>query len=325
MFTKASLRLSAWYVAILMALSVTFSVWVYTEAMNEVRSGLNAQLLRPFANLLPRQEVVNYLDQQYDASRVRVAGSLVLLNIGVLLTGSVVSYFLARRTLQPIEDVLEAQNRFTADASHELRTPLTAMKTEIEVALRDKSLSATEARALLASNSEEIDRLSNLADGLLVLARTSEKPALERVELDDLAAKVVKRLRPLAQKANMTVQLDAVPLAAQAEPSHVERIICILVENAIKYGEPKSTVILALASQDGQACVSVHNIGEPIAAADLPHIFERFYRADASRGKTSGHGLGLAIAQKLAVSIGGTLAAKSDKTGTTFTLRLSRV
>jgi two-component system sensor histidine kinase CiaH len=325
MFTKASLRLTAWYVAILMALSLTFSAWLYSETMNEVRSGFNAQLLRPYANLLPRQDVITYLDEQYNASRMRVIGSLVLLNAGVLVAGSVISYALARRTLRPIEDALEAQNRFTADASHELRTPLTSMKTEIEVALRNQNLSAKDARELLASNVEEIDRLSQLASGLLVLARTGDKTELSPVAIDDIAKKVTKRFEPAAKARRIKIQSQLTAIKAAANGAHVDAIAGILIDNAIKYGDEKSVITVAVAKYDNQACLTVHNQGKPIAPDDLPRVFDRFYRVDSSRtgGKASGYGLGLAIAQTLAKSMNGVIAIKSDKSGTAFTLRLA--
>ena len=324
MFTEASLRLTAWYVAILMALSLTFSSWVYIEATNEIKTSLNAQTAHPLVKLLPNDEVARYLERQYNDSRARIVGSLVLLNVGVLVAGSFISYFLARRTMQPIEDALEAQNRFTADASHELRTPLTTMKTEIEVALRDKQLPVAEARQLLASNVEEIDRLSKLAEGLLILARTGDKPELTKVTLQDIAQKAAKRFEHTAAHKNITIRTQLVPLAAQADESHVDGIIGILLDNAIKYSPPKSTVTLAITRQDGNACVSVHNTGPAISQEDIPHIFERFYRADTAR-TTDGYGLGLSIAHKLATHMNGSIAVKSDESGTTFTLRVSAV
>lgn len=325
MFTKASLRLTAWYVAILMALSLMFSGWLYTEATHEVRSSLSAQLLRPFSNLLPKDEVAAYLDQQFDASRWRIIGSLTLMNVGVLITGSFISYFLARRTLQPIEDALDAQNRFTADASHELRTPLTSMKTEIEVALRDPSLPATEARALLQSNVEEIDRLTNLSDGLLILARTGDKPELKKVEVADIAKKAIRRFGPPAKAKKMTLTAQLVPAVGMADATHLDMLAGILLDNAIKYAPRSSTVTIATAIQDGNVCLTVHNEGPAIPEKDLPHIFERFYRADTSRtsGHVAGHGLGLSIAHKLVTNMGGTIAVRSTKKdGTTFTARV---
>lgn len=326
MFTKATVRLTAWYVAILMALSLVFTSWLYAEATQEVRTGLSAQLLRPIVGILPRQDVNNFLDKQYNASRTRIIGSLVLLNVGVLCAGSVLSYLLARRTLRPIEQALHAQNRFTADASHELRTPLTTMKTELEVALRDPNLTTKETQTLLKSNVEEIDRLSHLADGLLILARTGDKPTLVPLPLEPITAKTLSRFTILAMQKHVTLTYHKAAITVLGDASQIDTVVGILLDNAIKYCAEKSTVTLALATQDGHACITVHNQGPGISAEDLPHIFDRFYRADTSRtkGATPGHGLGLSIAQKLADTMGGSIAVKSDTaTGITFTLRVA--
>lgn len=325
MFNKTYIRLTAWYVAILMALSLTFSAWLYMEATQEVRTGLNAQLLRPFVNVLPRDEVTAYLNNQYDASRMRIVGSLVLLNLGVLVAGSLLSYFLARRQLQPIEHALESQNRFTADASHELRTPLTTMKTEIEVALRDDKLPVKDAKDLLKSNEEEIDRLSKLVDGLLVLARNSDKPEVTSIGLAPITHKAVDRFEPIAKHRHIKLERQIADFSALADPQHVDTILGVLLDNAVKYSPQKSTVVTALAVYDNAACLTVHNEGPGISPDDLPHIFERFYRADTSRtgGQKAGHGLGLSIAEKLAHNMNGTIAVRSSaKSGTTFTVRL---
>lgn len=324
MFTKASLRLTGWYVAILMVLSLTFSGWLYAEATKEVRAGLNAQLLRPYSNLLPRGEVESYLNKQFDDSNTRILGSLALMNTGVLIAGSFVSYALARRTLEPIERALAAQNRFTADASHELRTPLTTMKTEIEVALRDKSFSADDAKELLKSNVEEIDRLSKLSNDLLVLARATEKPKLTKVSVYEIAQKACDRFEAVAKPKHIKIERQIAPVSAAAEAAHVDTILNILLDNAIKYAPKGAVITVAANEQDNHVALTVHNSGSQITKKDIKYIFERFYRADTSRtgGAKAGHGLGLSIAQKLTDGMNGKLAAKSDESGTAFTLWL---
>ncbi len=326
MFTKASFRLTAWYVAILMVLSLVFSVWLYTEASKEVSASLNDQRSRPYSNLVPPDEMDTYISQQTNASRWRIIGSLALMNVGVLVAGSFVSYFLARKTLQPIEQALDAQNRFTADASHELRTPLTAMKTEIEVALRNNALSTEDVKGLLESNVEEIDRLSKLANDLLILARVNEVAELKKVAVSEIAHKTCARFKVMADAKNIKIKQQIAPVHAMADESRIDTVLGILLDNAVKYSPEKADVTVAVATHDNQACLTVHNTGSYILAKDLPHVFERFYRADAARSsrKTAGHGLGLSIAQKLAANMSGTITVASSKEkGTTFTLRLA--
>lgn len=329
MFRSAYIRLTGWYVVILMALSLAFSVWVYHEAMNELRMGLNGSFIMQFqergVRLVP-DEVRDAIEQQYRNTHGRIVFNLVVLNIGVLAVGACAAYALARRTLRPIEEAVEAQNRFTADASHELRTPLAAMKTEIEVTLRDQNVSKTELRELLQSNLEEIDRMSDLAQGLLTLARPGEAPVLAALPAKPVVAEVLQRLQPLADAKNIAIDAKLVEFDVVADAKAAGTIISILLDNAIKYSPADSRITVSMKRKDGNGFISIKDQGPGIAADDLPHVFDRFYRADSSRTKekVAGHGLGLSIAQKLVAGLGGTIHAKSKVgKGSEFTLRLN--
>lgn len=329
MFRSAYIRLTGWYVVILMALSLAFSVWVYHEAMNELRMGLNGSFIMQFqergVRLVP-DEVRDAIEQQYRNTHGRIVFNLVVLNIGVLAVGACAAYALARRTLRPIEEAVEAQNRFTADASHELRTPLAAMKTEIEVTLRDQNVSKTELRELLQSNLEEIDRMSDLAQGLLTLARPGEAPVLAALPAKPVVTEVLQRLQPLADAKNITIDANLTEFNVVADAKATGTIISILLDNAIKYSPANSRITVSMKRKDSSGFISIKDQGPGIAADDLPHVFDRFYRADSSRTKekVAGHGLGLSIAQKLVAGLGGTIHAKSKVgKGSEFTLRLN--
>lgn len=327
MFTKASLRLAGWYVAILLSLSLAFSVWVYNEASSELQQGFKGPVTVWLGSngVDPDEALQQVFNQQVTAGQQRVTGRLILLNLGVLLVGGAASYWLARRTLRPIEAAVEAQNRFTADASHELRTPLAAMKTEIEVALRDPKLSPTETKDLLRSNLEEIDRMSELSQGLLTLARDDKPPRLVAVNAEKVMSGVIERLQPLAASRNITIEQQLEPIKVLADTKSVDCIIGILLDNAIKYSPEKTVITIRSQRQDGHALLAVEDQGHGIKPSDIDHIFERFYRADASRSKqyVAGHGLGLSIAHKVAESLHGTILVQSKLgKGSIFTLRL---
>lgn len=329
MFRSAYIRLTVWYVAILMALSLAFSVWVYREAMNELRMGLNGPFVMQFQpgdDAPVPEKVRNAIEKQYRDTHGRIVFNLVTLNIGVLAVGAIASYALARRTMFPIEEAVEAQNRFTADASHELRTPLAAMKTEIEVSLRDPAITKDELRELLRSNLEEIDRMSGLAQGLLTLARPGEAPALAALPARPVVEEVVQRLRPLADAKKINLDTHLADFDVMADAKSMGTIIGVLLDNAIKYSPQDSRIVIAMKRKDGNCFISIKDQGPGIAANDLPHVFDRFYRADSARTKerVAGHGLGLSIAQKLVAGLGGTIHAKSKVgKGSEFTLRLN--
>lgn len=319
LFDAAYLRLTAWYVAIIMALSLAFSIWVYNQAANELRFGLQQA-----DTIIFRTPGQAYIEERVDASRQRLIGNLVLLNVVVLVAGAGVSYLLARRTMQPIVDAVDNQERFTADASHELRTPLAAMKSEIEVGLRDGKITKDEAVELLKSNLEEVDRLGALAEGLLTLTQTSDAPLeLKPVSLEDVAAGVAKRLQPLADAKRIVIKRELQPIIAQANEPALEKIIGILLDNAIKYTPEGKTVTVKTFKRDDRAVIEVADQGIGIKASELPHIFDRFYRADTSRTKQTvpGHGLGLSIAQKLATQMNSKIEVKSTPNhGSVFSL-----
>lgn len=328
MFRSAYIRMTIWYVAILMGLSLAFSVWVYTEAMNEVRVGLTgpiAMKIQDRFGVISSRDLEVAIQQQYVSSQGRILGNLFFLNMVVLGVGTALSYWLARQTMQPIEKAVESQNRFTADASHELRTPLASMKTELEVALRDPNLSKAEMRELLQSSLEETNHMSDLTQGLLTLARSGEALQLSPLATRASVSEVCKRLQPLAEAKGITLQKDLVKLKVIAEKKSFETVVGILLDNAIKYSHHGAIVTVVTARKDGFGLISIADTGAGIAPADLPHIFDRFYRADSSRtkGSAGGHGLGLSIAQKMTAAMHGEIIAQSELgKGSTFILRL---
>lgn len=326
LFDVAYLKLTGWYVAIIMAISLLFSVWVYNQANAELQLELNrfvhiGPLMDPESGTLR-----TIIQDQLDDSRHRIIVRLVSLNLIVFAVGAAASYLLARRTLSPIEESVEAQHRFTADASHELRTPLAAMKAEIEVGLRDKKLTKEDAIELLQSNLEEVDRLGVLAEGLLALTQDHPTPTLVPVSLEEVAGKVAKRLQPLADAKNITIKRELQPVIVLADEASLDKIIGILLDNAIKYSSDNTEIAMRTYQKDGHAYVEVKDQGIGIKASELAHIFDRFYRADSSRSKTQvpGHGLGLSIAQKLAETLDARITATSTPgKGSIFTVKLS--
>lgn len=326
LFDSAYIRLTAWYVAIIMAISLLFSFWVYNQSQHELQFGLDRVVrIGPFGEV-SGGAVRTIIDEHLDYSRRRLIVRLVSFNLIILAVGAAGSYWLAKRTMKPIEEAVEAQHRFTADASHELRTPLSAMKSEIEVGLRDKKLTKEEAISLLQSNLEEVDRLGSLAEGLLALTQTDSAPALVPVSLEDVAAKVAKRLQPLADAKSIEVKRQLEPVIVSAEELAVDKIIGILLDNAIKYSPEKTTITIRTYQEDGHGYLEVKDQGIGIKATELPHIFDRFYRADSSRSKTrvAGHGLGLSIAQRLAENLNGQIEVTSTPAkGSIFMLTLT--
>lgn len=327
MFKSATFKLTAWYAAIIIVISLLFSAMVYTVASSEVGSRIDDYLQR--AARLPyytdNTTTFQYLhDLQLQRANGSLISSLLITNIAIWLAGSIGSYYLARRTLRPIEEAHEAQSRFTSDASHELRTPLASMKLELEVALRDPDLKKGEMRELLASNLEEVNRLSRLSQNLLQLSRLDhEGIKREKVSLDTVAKDVIDHFK---QKDRVRYTPAKVP-AVFANELNVEELMTILIDNALKYSPAESPVYVQLIKQKNMSGFEVKNSGKGIASEDLPHIFDRFYRADTSRTNSGkkGYGLGLSLAKKIVQLHEGELTVTSAKNqDTTFRILLPR-
>ncbi len=331
MFQSATFRLTLWYLAIIMAISILFSVVIYGTSEQELQQSFHResviyQLGPGFRFNLDDGQTNATPQELFNDAKSRLKLNLVIINAGILIMAGGASFVLARRTLTPIEAALEAQGRFAADASHELRTPLTAMKSEIEVALRGKDLPSGEARQLLESNLEEIAKLEALSIGLLKLAQQDGQTiAKSPVALAEASAVAVKRLAGASGKQDVQIDNQIGQLTVGGDRDSIVELLAILLDNAIKYSPAKSKITLGATTHGHWALVTVRDEGQGIKALDIPHIFDRFYRADSSRSKQqiAGYGLGLSIAKKITDLHGGTIeVASRPGQGSVFTVKL---
>jgi two-component system OmpR family sensor kinase len=217
--------------------------------------------------------------------------------------------------LDRLEGMQSAQQRFVADASHELRTPLTILRGEIEVALR-RERPAAEYRKTLESCREEIEALSQLVDGLLVLARcdAGQGAARPRGELGRAAREVCERLQPRAMERRIEVVVDAIATVwVPLDDASLGRILLNLVDNALRHSSPGERVCIHVTHEHGASLLRVVDHGIGISAEHQSRIFDRFYRVDSGRSREGGGtGLGLAIVKALVESSGGTVKLRSE-------------
>lgn len=311
-----------------MAISLIFSLAIYQLNFHEVNvrlENLQHSLIDP--TLRPRNPMTTdfqdelRMDQSKQAA-VQMILALVYINGFILIAGGFGSYFLARRTLGPIEKAHEAQSRFTSDASHELRTPLAAMKAELEVYLRDDTLALDEAKELLASNLEEVDKLIQLSEMLLKMARLDyDKLEKKQIDLVELLPSAMKPFARSKKRFDITTRKNALIFGNEAA---VIELMNILIENALKYSPERSSISIRIFERRLMTGFEIKNTGEPISEDKLPHIFDRFYRGDNSRTESgkNGLGLGLAIAKKIAEIHHGYIQASSTDKETSFTFYL---
>lgn len=224
-----------------------------------------------------------------------------------------------------LQESLDSQRRFVADASHELRTPLTTVRGNIALLGHNPPPDTKERADILADTKEEVERLIRLVQQLLVLARADagQKIELEPVALKPILEDVCRQMR-LRAPQRVIVCDDLTDVTVMGNRDALKQVALILLDNAVVHTGNGATIQLTNEVEDSAAAMRVRDTGAGIAPSALPHIFERFYRGDIARSG-SNSGLGLAIAQELMVAQNGTITVESELgKGTTFVVRLPR-
>lgn len=268
-----------------------------------------------------------FADDRLIASTIRSQLLTSLLICGLsLLVFFLISRFLAKLSLRPAEKVWEQQRQFVADASHELKTPITVILANTDIVLSHPTDSVEGQAKWIRYIQDEATRMKYLVDDLLFLAksdaaRTPLHP--ETVPLDQLVVGSLLPFESVAFEAGVTLAENIAPgLFTQGDPKQLRRLVVILLDNAVKYAGEQGTVTVCLDRFQDKPRLQINNTGPAISPEHLPHLFERFYRADTARDRTQGgYGLGLSIAKSIAEAHGGKITvASSVEAGITFTV-----
>ncbi len=327
MFRKARIRLTAQYSAVFLICFWAFSLGIklWMDKFLEVDVG-EALMKIPFIKLsgIDLGDVVPDINE---AALDQLQFIMVILNLALLVIIPVLCWYLTGKVLEPVRQAHDAQRQFVSDAAHELRTPLTIIQGEIEVALK-KARQPDEYRAVLASSRQELRHLAALSERLLFLARQDdgqEPLRREAIDLTDMVSSILASYRgPLAEKA---ISLRFVPaedsISIAGDPMMLSRLISNLMDNAIKFTPRDGCITVTLSLAGKEAVIDVSDTGIGIAPEMQDKIFDRFARADDSRGETKGFGLGLSICRTIATRHGGAISVFSTPgKGSTFSLRL---
>ena len=264
-----------------------------------------------------------------------LAATLGVVEVAALAVFFVISLFFSRWALRPVARAWTQQRRFVADASHDLKTPLTVILANTSIALEHPERSVASQSQWLESTQHEAEAMQGLVGDLLALAKMDEeeaaaqsgaaRPAFEEVDLSDVLEGEVLQFESVAFERGVKLESQVEPgIELRGNEQRLRRLAGTLIDNACKYVDDGGAVDVSLSRSAKQARLAVRNTGAPISPEDLPHVFDRFYRADKARtGSAGGHGLGLAIARAIAEEHGGTLTVSSTQAeGTVFTATL---
>ncbi len=329
MFTRARFTLTAWYQLIIMMISITFSIAFYLAASYGITHIVAGRyLLSPGVNpdhfTLPVS-----LRNGLEDFKTQLRFALIIINSFIFILAGGAGYFLAGKTLKPIEESMEKQRRFVTDASHEFRTPLTALKTSIEVNMQDKEFRSPVVQDLLQRNLYQIEKLQELANRLLTLAQNQkvQNTHFSLLSLMPIIDEAKLKVTSLADAKQITIDTKIEDTQIHGEKASLLELFTILLDNAIKYSHKNSTITIRNTLSTNATTIVVHDAGRGIAKKDISHIFDRFYRADTSRStnNTTGFGLGLSIAKQIVENHTGNISVVSqEERGTDFIIELPR-
>lgn len=327
-FYSARLKLTVFYFAILLVFCglLTFAFQVFAayelDKADDAQIGAIHQLVERYYSeqnfgAWNDQPFAAAQDKQLNETQARLKRDFLLIDTILLGAGAVLSYWYAGRTLKPIEEFHERQKRFTSDASHELRTPLTSIKIENEVFLRQKSFTEAEARELITSNLEEVERLEKLATNLLALSQYEDDTVAHQPSpVVDMVEEAVRRAKRSRAAKKVSFAQNIQPATVDVNKDSIVELFTILLDNAIKYGGAKGKVEIQGTLNGQEYTLTVRDHGPGIAEKDMPHIFERMYRGDEARSsKVSGHGIGLSLAKQIAMANDVLLSARNHQEG----------
>ncbi|MFD0674617.1 sensor histidine kinase [Cohnella sp. GCM10027633] len=232
------------------------------------------------------------------------------------------SRYFANRSIAPVQEAFNRQKQFIADASHELRTPLAVINTNADVLLSNSDDTIASQAKWLHHIKSETDRMKTLTSDLLYLTEMDDERAnmiYADVNVSEAVESVILTMEAVVYERDLTLGYEIDPgLNARGNAEQLKQVVMILLDNAVKYTNPKGSIELALKRRHNDIVLSVTNTGEGIPAEHLGRIFDRFYRADSSRSrKQGGYGLGLAIAKSIVEQHKGKLSAKSTVGETT--------
>lgn len=268
-----------------------------------------------------------------DSERMLLAWYLQIIGYSIVIIcglSIIVSYYISRKTLEPLKESMTKQMEFVQNVSHELRTPLTIIQAKQELLLQEPNAKIIDKSEDIALTLSETKRLSKLVKDLLVLSRADNKKMTlqkEQVNLDDYIKEIISPYIEVAELEEKKINLNLdYKMDISVDTNKIYQLIIILLDNAIKYTETGDEIQINTYSRDNKCVIEIKDTGIGVSDEGLKRIFERFYREDSARNReTGGTGLGLSIANMIVTAHNGTIKATHNQPkGTVFTIRLPK-
>ncbi len=316
-FQNARIKLTAYYVGIMLIILAIFSsVLIYTVEL-KLRETLSGRIIM----VETEEDPIEHANNTIETIVYSIDGILLL-----IIAFS--SYFLAGRTLKPIQNSLDAQKKFSADASHELRTPLAIIITESEVSLQGNN-KQNDFKDIVKSNLEEAKKMSVLVDDLLAISRSENENTTNNFVVSDLhnfIEKIVFKMKSQAENKGLKLEMDEYEkMLVKIDLNSFERAISNVLQNAIHYTKD-GNIKISLKEESKKALILIKDTGVGINEQDLPYVFDRFYKAEHSRNDLSGSGLGLCISKQIVEQHEGDIKINSTiNVGTIVTITIPRI
>jgi signal transduction histidine kinase len=305
-FLYARLRLTILYTIVTMTIVILFSLALFISLDRNSRSLIDDD----------QSELVTIQNHKFRSGIEDIENTIIYIDFFLLFLISGLGYLIAGKTLNPIKKNIEIQKRFLADASHDLRTPLAIMKSESQVLVQGNSQNINEYKQVVKSNIEEINKMTNLVEDLLLIARNesirSKTISNEDIDLQKLIEKLISRMKSESNKKNIIITIEGtVTSSIKGNANNLERAIQNILQNAINYTPNGGKITVSLIQEKDSCSIKVSDTGVGIKESDLPYVFDRFYKAEHSRNDASGSGLGLPIAKQIIEQHSGTIKIAS--------------
>lgn len=317
MFKKAITKLTIQYLLVISFICIVISSFIYSSVLKTASEALRAEeikIIKKFEFDDPiAQRKLQIAETTIENFKRKTIVNLIFLNISIVSIVGLLSYFLAKKNIKPIEENMQRQKEFVSNISHELKTPLTALKSSFEVELREKN---PDFKRTIESGIEEVDKLNKLINGFLKLSKLGQenyKLNKEKLDLKTILDEVIKN--QMNQIIEKRIQIEYFLEKTKIESDHflLTELLSVILSNSVKFNKQNGKIEVKSYSKEGKDYLEITDTGIGIEKENIAHIFERFYQENKARNNDGSYGIGLSIANEILNILNGKIVVNSEK------------